>query len=82
MIRDPSIEAEARRKARIRELVDEITEHGDCCEHPTWRHKYRAASGSWRAVMVSWLVSQGVVLAYVLHPVVHCILRLIGVGCP
>lgn len=56
--------------------------HGDCCEHPRWRHRFAASSRNWRYAMVAWLISKGILLAYLLHPVVHTIARAFGIGCP
>lgn len=77
-----NLEADARRKARVSELVDQLTRHGDCCEHPQWRHKFAAASTSWRVWLLGLAFSQGAVVVYALHPVVHMILRICGIGCP
>lgn len=59
-----------------------VVEHGDCCEHPRWRHKFAASSRKYRYAMVAWLLSKGILLAYLLHPVVHTIARALGIGCP
>lgn len=56
--------------------------HGDCCTHPRWRHRLAAASTKWRFALVGWLITKGIVLAYLLHPVVHMVLRALGIGCP
>lgn len=54
----------------------------DCCAHPRWRHRFAASSSKWRCAMLAWLLSKGILLAYLLHPVVHMVLRALGYNCP
>lgn len=55
--------------------------HGDCCSHPRWRHKLQALTPGWRAAAITWLITKGAVVFWLLHPVWHTILRLFGIDC-
>ena len=56
--------------------------HNDCCTHPRWRHRFASLSPRWRIAVVGWLLSKGIFLAYLLHPVGHTIARWLGIPCP
>lgn len=54
----------------------------DCCAHPRWRHKLAALSPKWRAALVAYLISKGIFVAWLLHPVAHVVARWFGLPCP